>query len=210
MFPPNASGTSALRTSRLAGATPTVPCIGDIGRSTENEPCRAVNRQVWAAASSCHSHTTSGSGSFSSAVRWVPVNAPNSGTVVEAAQERAGSIDTKCTATVSPGSAPSTKNGPVCGLRNGNSHTWETRSVSDRTRPAKQSSVYTSSTAGGRIRITGPAPPNVHAYCSGDGLNEMTWRSLTGRVLLDGVQVDQADVADPAGVGPVQVDHVDH
>jgi outer membrane protein W len=68
---------------------------------------RAVNRQVRAAASSCHSHTVSGSGSFSVAVRWVPVSAPNSGTVVDAAQSRAGSIDTKCTATVSPGSAPS-------------------------------------------------------------------------------------------------------
>ncbi len=38
----------------------------------------------------------------------VDVSAPNSGTVVEAAQSRAGSIETKCTATVSPGSAPST------------------------------------------------------------------------------------------------------
>jgi len=72
-----------------------------------NEPCRALNRQVRAAASRCHSQTTSGSGSFSRAVRCVPVSAPNSGTVVEAAQDRAGSIDTKCTATVSPGSAPS-------------------------------------------------------------------------------------------------------
>ncbi len=63
MFPPKASGTSALRTSRFEGATPTVPCIGSIGRSAVNEPRRAVNRQVRAAASSCHSHTTSGSGS---------------------------------------------------------------------------------------------------------------------------------------------------
>jgi hypothetical protein len=67
-----------------------------------------VNRQVRAAASSSQSHTTSGSGSFSRAVRCVPVSAPNSGTVVEAAHDRAGSIDTKCTATVSPGAAPST------------------------------------------------------------------------------------------------------
>jgi len=37
----------------------------------------------------------------------VPVSAPNNGTVVDAAQDRAGSIDTKCTATVSPGEAPS-------------------------------------------------------------------------------------------------------
>jgi hypothetical protein len=66
-----------------------------------------VHRQVRAAASSCHIHTTSGSGSCSSAVRCVPVSAPNNGTVVDAATERAGSIDTKCTATVSPGSAPS-------------------------------------------------------------------------------------------------------
>ena len=50
---------------------------------------------------------SSSSGSFSSAVRCVPVSAPNSGTVVDAAQSRAGPIDTKCTATVSPGSAPS-------------------------------------------------------------------------------------------------------
>ena len=179
MFPPNASGTSALRTSRLAGATPTVPCIGSIGRSISNEPRRALNRQVRAAASSCHSQTTSGSGSCSSAVRWVPVSAPNSGTVVDAAQDLAGSMDTKCTATVSPGSAPSMWNGPVCGFRNGNSHTCETRSCSLRTRPAKQSSVYTSSTAGVRIRFTGAAPPNVQAYCPGSGRNEMTSRSLT-------------------------------
>jgi hypothetical protein len=36
---------------------------------------------------------------------------------VETAQSRAGSIATKCTARVSPGSAPSTWNGPVTGLR---------------------------------------------------------------------------------------------
>lgn len=71
----------------------------------------------------------------------VEVRAPKSGTVVDAAQSRAGSIETKWTATVSPGSAPSTWKGPVCGLRNGNSHTSETKSFSERTRPAKQSSV---------------------------------------------------------------------
>ena len=107
MFPPNASGTSALRASRLAGATPTVPCIGSIGRSTVNSLRRAVNRQVPPVRSSCQIHTSSGSGSFSSAVRCVPVSAPNNGTVVDAAQSRAGSIEMKWTATVSPGSAPS-------------------------------------------------------------------------------------------------------
>lgn len=83
--------------------------------------------------------------------------------MVEAAQSAAGSIDTKCTATVSPGSAPSTWKGPVCGLRNGNSHTSDTRSFSDRTRPAKQSSVNRSRTVPGAMRATGGAPPNVQA-----------------------------------------------
>jgi hypothetical protein len=107
MLPPNASGTRALRTSRLAGATPTVPCIGFSGRSTAKSPCRAVNRQVPASRSKCHIQTSSGSGSCSSAVAWVPVSAPKNGTVVEAPQSRAGSIEMKCTASVSPGSAPS-------------------------------------------------------------------------------------------------------
>ena len=53
-------------------------------------------------------HTTSGSGGCRSAVAWVAVSAPNSGTVEEAAQSREGSMDTKWIATVSPGSAPST------------------------------------------------------------------------------------------------------
>ena len=67
-----------------------------------------MNRQVRATRSSCQIQTTSGSGSCSMAVVCVAVSAPNSGTVVEAAQSRAGSMETKCTARVSPGSAPST------------------------------------------------------------------------------------------------------
>ena len=69
MLPPNASGTSDDRTSPLAGATPTVPCIGSIGRSAVKSLFRAVNRHTRAARSSCHSHTSSSSGSWSSAVR---------------------------------------------------------------------------------------------------------------------------------------------
>jgi hypothetical protein len=107
MLPPNASGTRALRTSRLAGATPTVPCIGFSGRSTVKSPRRAVNRQVLCARSNCHSQTISGSGSWSRGVAWVALSAPNSGTVVDAPQSLAGSMDTKWTASVSPGSAPS-------------------------------------------------------------------------------------------------------
>ena len=68
---------------------------------------RALNRQVRAAVSSCHSQTTSGSGGLQQRGQ---VRAG------ERAEQRhggrcgpvpAGSIDTKCTATVSPGSAPS-------------------------------------------------------------------------------------------------------
>src|SRR2546423_6896378 len=174
MFPPNASGTSADLTSRFAGATPTVPCIGSSGRAAAKSLSFAVNRQTPARASSSHIHTRSGSGSWRVAVRWVEVSAPNSGTVVDAPQSRAGVISTKWTASVSPGSAPSTQNGPVCGFRNGNSQTRDTRSSGPRTRPAKQSSVKTSSTEPGTTRAAGATPPNVHAYCSG-------WNRTTSR-----------------------------
>jgi hypothetical protein len=107
MLPPNASGTSAERTSPPDGATPTVPCIGFIGRSAVKSDFFAVNRHSCRDRSSCQIHVSSSSGSLSSAVRCVPVSAPNSGTVVDAAQSRAGRSDTKWTATVSPGSAPS-------------------------------------------------------------------------------------------------------
>ena len=195
MLPPNASGTSALRTSPPAGATPIVPCIGSIGRSAVKSLLRAWKRQVRAARSSCQIHMSSSSGSLSSAVRWVPVSAPNSGTVVDAAQSLAGSMLTKCTATVSPGSAPSMENGPVCGLRPV-MFSVETRSAEDRTRPAKQSSVNRSRTTGVVILRTGAAPPNVQAYSSGSGRYLITSRSLTlhhrlsrGRVYPWGSQV---------------------
>src|SRR2546430_871287 len=200
MLPPCASGTSEERTSRFAGATPTVPCMGSIGRSTVKSPKRASNRHSRAARSSCQIHTTSGSGSCRVAVRCVEVSAPNRGTVVDAAQSRAGSIDTKCTATVSPGSAPSTWNGPVCGFTNGNSTTSETRSPVPRTRPAKQSSVNSSSTVPGAIRATGGAPPKVHTNSPAAG------RYRNSVMLL---QVDPAHVGHPLRVPAVQHDQVD-
>ena len=80
---------------------------------------------------------------------WVEVSAPKSGMVVDAAQSRDGSIETKCTARVSPGSAPSTWNGPVKGFTNGNSMTCDTRSSTPRTLPAKASSLHSSSTVPG-------------------------------------------------------------
>ena len=130
---------------------------------------RAVKRAVRAARSRCQIQTTSGSGGCRVAVRWVEVSAPNSGTVVEAAQSRLGSMEMKWTARVSPGSAPSTQNGPVCGLRKGKSQTTETRSSVLRTLPAKQSSVHSSSTEPGWTRRTGAAPPKVQANSEGTG-----------------------------------------
>ena len=91
----------------------------------------------------------------------VAVSDPNSGTVVLTPHACRGSIDTKCTARVSPGSAPSTKNGPVCGLMKRGSQTWLTRSDVERTRPAKQSSVEVLTTVPGRIDTTGSTPPKV-------------------------------------------------
>src|SRR5580698_6719409 len=54
----------------------------------------------------------------------------------------------------------------------------DTRSPGPVTRPAKQSSVYTSSTAGVLIRMTGAAPPNVQAYSPAAGREVITSRSL--------------------------------
>jgi len=103
------------------------------------------------------------------AVACVDVSAPNSGTVHEAAQSREGSIDTKWIASVSPGSAPSTKNGPVCGFTKGNSTTFVTRSCGPRTLPPKASSVQSSMTSPGLTRRTGGTPPKVQANSEGSG-----------------------------------------
>ena len=67
--------------------------------------------------STSYSQTRSSSGGCSIAVVWVAVSAPKWGNVDDTAQSRAGSMETKWTASVSPGSAPSTWNGPVTGLR---------------------------------------------------------------------------------------------
>src|SRR2546428_10550290 len=111
----------------------------------------------------------SGSGSWRPAVLGVPVNDPKNGMVLEAAQSLDGSMDTKCSASVSPGSAPSTSNGPVCGFTNGNWITFETRSSGPRTFPPKASSVQSSSTVPGLTLRTGLTPPNVQANSEGSG-----------------------------------------
>ena len=76
-----------------------------------------------------------------------------------------------CSASVSPGSAPSTKNGPVCGLTSVMSNTSDGRSVGRRSRPENASSVHSRSTVPGAIRCVGAAPPKVHAYWLGSGRN---------------------------------------
>lgn len=78
-----------------------------MGSSTSMSLSCARNNAVRRVRSSCQIQTVSGRGGCRVAVVCVEVSAPNSGTVVDAAQSRAGSTETKCTATVSPGSAPS-------------------------------------------------------------------------------------------------------
>jgi hypothetical protein len=53
------------------------------------------------------------------------------------------------------GFRPSTKNGPVCGFRNGNVIFSDARSSTVLTSPVKQSSVQSSSTSPGFTVITG-------------------------------------------------------
>src|ERR1700722_12616114 len=214
MLPPNASGTSAERTSPPAGATPTVPCMGDIGRSAVKSDFFAVNRHSPLSRSSCQIHMSSSRGSRSRAVGGVPVRAPDSGTAVDAAQSRAGVMETKCTATVSPGSAPSIQKGPVCGL-SPVMFRLLTRSLADWTAPAKQSSVYRSSAHGVRSRMTGAAPPKVQAYSPAPGRYVIVLRSLIGSSVLRYdprgrlVEVDEPHLGDRPRVPRVQIPEVD-
>ena len=120
----------------------------------------------------------------------VLVSAPKSGMVVLTAQSRAGWTSIRWIASVSPGSAPSTWNGPVCGLTNGYVMVLLGRSSRVRILPPKASSVKTSSTSPGRTRMTGSQPPNVQAYWSGVGTN----RVIEG--LLRGSFRRSADVSD--------------
>ena len=64
-------------------------------------------------------------------------------------------------ASVSPGSAPSTKNGPVCGLSWPGGITFDGRSAAVFTAPSKQSSVHVTMRVPGLMRCFGAAPPNV-------------------------------------------------
>ena len=71
-------------------------------------PFRASKCTIRRSRSTSYRQTSSGSGSCNVTVLVVEVSAPNNGNVVETAQSLDGSIETKCSASVSPGSAPST------------------------------------------------------------------------------------------------------
>jgi len=139
-----------------------------------------MKRQVRRARSSCHSTHLGQRAAAGVAVRCVEVSAPKSGTVVETAQSRAGSIDTKCTATVSPGSAALDVEG--AGLRVSGMGT---------DRPRKDQVVRRLHPTGERrprcrprprcravIRATGGHAPKVHAYSHpAAGVTDSTGRS---------------------------------
>jgi hypothetical protein len=80
------------------------------------------------------------------------------------------------TASVSPGSAPSTKKGPVWGLSCPGTVTLDMRSAAVFREPSKQSSVQVITRVPGRIRRRGGAPPNVYTSSSCLGTHRRTGR----------------------------------
>ena len=113
MLPPCAAGVMLIRTSPAAGRDPDgavhrvqrqVDARGPTGgpgsgRCRPRRRCRRSTPAPRAAGAASPSRGSS-------------VSAPKCGNVLEAAQSRAGTISTKCTASVSPTSAPSTAIGP--------------------------------------------------------------------------------------------------
>jgi hypothetical protein len=100
-------------------------------------------------------------------VAWVPVRAPNSGMVEEAAQSRDGSIDTKWMARVSPGLGPFHVERPGLGVDEG-----ELDHPGDQVRPAPGPAAEgvlgpQLQDAPGRTRRTGGTPPKVQANSPG-------------------------------------------
>ncbi len=85
-------------------------------------------------------------------MRSVPTSAPKPGPNADTAHVRAGWIFRMRTASVSPGSAPSTKNGPVCGLSWPGAITFDGRSAGVFTAPSKQSSVHATIRVPGLMR----------------------------------------------------------
>src|SRR4051812_6143370 len=160
MLPPKLSGTMVERTSPPAGATPRQPRNGASGTSQPWRPSDDLARATPPATS--YRQTISGRVGPRTAVRSVPLSAPKPGKDAETAYRRAGVSLAMRTARVSPGSAPSTKNGPVCGLSCPAGTTLEGRVSGPVTVPSKQSSVQLTIRVPGLIRATGGAPPKVY------------------------------------------------
>ena len=142
MLPPKVPGTIVLRTSPPAGATPRQPRNGASGTSHACRPSRDAARATLAA--DRHRSATSSRGGrrrASPSGRCRRARRIRDRTTTRA-YARAGSTFSRCTATVSPGSAPSTWNGPVCGLSCPAGITWDGRSAAVFTAPSKQSSLH--------------------------------------------------------------------
>src|SRR3954468_16939308 len=108
------------------------------------------------------------------ATRSVLVSPPKNGIAADAPQSRAGSSATRCSASVSPGSAPSTWKGPVCGFTKRRSTFSLDRSFTERSAPQKASSDHRRNAVPGVTRRNGATPPNVKAYCSKLGTTSTT------------------------------------
>jgi len=101
--------------------------------------------------------TISGRFSASSAVKLVPLSAPNCGIMAQVPRGLGprGSIFSMCTAMTSPFCAPSTRMGPFCGFTKGMVSTREGRSCSLFTLPSKASRVSTTTRSPGLTVSTG-------------------------------------------------------
>src|SRR5262249_43089652 len=99
------------------GAVPMVPKNGRIGTSTLPILLLGMSTvAVLRALSICQMNRRSGAGCVTIAVLYSGASRPKPGIDAPQPQSRLGSTLSRCTTSVSPGSAPSTENGPVCGL----------------------------------------------------------------------------------------------
>ena len=89
------------------------------------------------------------------------VRPPKNGMIVDAPHVLAGVRSTRWMASVSPGSAPSIQNGPVCGLRSSVSSATVATSSLLVIRPPYASSVHSVRTVPGLMRRIAGAPPKV-------------------------------------------------
>ncbi len=157
MLPPCSADVKVEIACPSFGATPKLPSIGRSGTASRSSPgTGSFGRTVPASTSMSQSMTgvpgrlgtKSGSTTFSA---WLVLAQP---------VERFVRIRSKRTTRASPGTAPSMKNGPVCGL--GRVATW-LRSASK----PRASTVVVTTVSPGAMRNTGSCCPNVFRQISG-------------------------------------------